>query len=137
MHELANRMLDHFRLVGDQFDLNALRHRLHEIGGRLLNLLAELEDVGAFCRHHADAERGLAFLAHMEGRGIDVTMGDGCDVAEAEHASVALDRSFGNGFGAIKRTGDAQRHALRGGLDCAGRGDIVLLGERVRTVPAA
>ncbi len=98
---------------------------------RLLDVLAEFEDVGALGGDHADTERGLAFLANGEGRGIHVTMGDGGDIAEAEHAAVALDRGFGDGLHAIQRTGNTQRHALRGGLDRAGRGDIVLLGERV------
>ena len=34
VHELADRMLDHLGLVGDLLDIDALRHRLHEIGGR-------------------------------------------------------------------------------------------------------
>jgi hypothetical protein len=89
-----------------------LRHRLHEIRGRSRDVLAELEDIGALRGDDADADRGLAFLAHLEARRIDIAMGDGGDVAQAEHAAVAFDRRFRNRLGAIERTGDAQRHAL-------------------------
>ena len=97
----------------------------------LLDVLAELEDVGALGGDDADAERGLAFLARHEGRRIDEAVGDGGDIAEPEHAAVALDRRLGHRLGAVERAGDAQRHALRGGFDGAGRRDVVLLGERI------
>ena len=131
MHELADRALDHLRLVGDLLDLDALRHGLHEIVGRLLDLLAEFENVGALGGDHADADRGLAFLAGDEGRRIDEAVGDGRDIAEPEHAAIAFDRGLRNRLDAIERAGDAQRHALRGGLNGAGRRDVVLLGERI------
>ena len=75
VHELADGVLDHLRLVGDLLDIDALRHRLHEFGGRLLDLLAEFENVGALGGDDADAERGLAFLAHDEARRIDDSRG--------------------------------------------------------------
>ena len=74
---------------------------------------------------------GLPSWRTDEGRRIDEAMRDGCDIAEAEHAAIALDRRFGNRLDAIERAGDAQRHALRGGFDRAGRRDVVLLGKRV------
>jgi hypothetical protein len=131
MHELADGALDHLRLVGDLLDLDALRHGLHEIIGRLLDFLAEFEDVGALGGDDADAERGLAFLAGDEGRRIDEAVGDGRDIAEPEHAAVAFDRGFRHRLGAVERAGDAQRHALRGGFHRAGGRDVVLLGQRI------
>ena len=131
MHELADGVLDHLGLIGDLLDIDALRHRLHEFGGRVLDVLAEFEDVGALGGDHADAERGLAFLAHHEGRRIDEAVGDGGDIAEPEHPAVAFDRRLRDRLDAVERAGDAQRHALRGGLDRAGRHDVVLLGERI------
>ncbi len=80
---------------------------------------------------------GLALLPDLEIRRIDEAVGDGGDIAEAERAAVALDRRLGDGLGAIERTGDAQRHALRRGFDRAGRLDRVLLGEQSRTASAA
>ena len=68
VHELADGVLDHLRLVGDLLDIDALRHRLHEFGGRVGDLLAELQDVGALGGDDADADGGLAFLARHEGR---------------------------------------------------------------------
>ena len=131
VHELADRMLDDLRLVGDPLDIDALRHRLHEVRGRLLDVLAELEDVGAFGGNDADAERGPAFLANRESWRINEAMRYGCNITQAEHAAIALNRGFGNGFHAVKRAGDAQRHALRRRFDRAGRGDVILLGKRV------
>ena len=58
-------------------------------------------------------------------------MGDGRDIAEPEHPAVAFDRRLRHRLDAVERAGDAQRHALRGGLDRAGRHDVVLLGERI------
>ena len=58
-------------------------------------------------------------------------MGDGGDIAEPEHPAVAFDRRLRDRLDAIERAGDAQRHALRGGLDGAGRHDVVLLGQRI------
>ena len=113
VHELADGVLDHLRLVGDLLDIDALRHRLHEFAVAFVDVLAELEDVGALGGDDADAERGLAFLPHHEGRRIDEAMRDGRDIAEAEHAAVALDRRLGNRLDAVERAGDAQRHALR------------------------
>ena len=75
--------------------------------------------------------RGLAFLTRDESRRIDEAVRDGGDIAEPEHAAIALDRGLGNRLDAIERAGDAQRHALRGGFDRAGRRDVVLLGERI------
>ena len=131
MHEFADGVLDHLRLIRDLLDIDALRHRLHEFGGSTRDVLAELQDVGALGGDHADAERGLAFLAHQKGRRIDIAVGDGCDIAEPEHPAVAFDRRLGHRLDAVERAGDAQRHALRGGLDRAGRHDVVLLGERI------
>ncbi|OIQ74920.1 hypothetical protein GALL_434200 [mine drainage metagenome] len=81
MHEFADRMFDNFRLVGDPVDIDALRHRLHEFSGRTGDILAELQNVGALGRDHADADGGLAFLAHHKARRIDESVGDGGDIA--------------------------------------------------------
>src|ERR1700743_514176 len=131
MYKFADRMLDHFRLVSNTIDIDALRHRFHEFSGGSRHVLAELDNVGALGGDHADADRGLTLLTHDEARRIDVTMADGRDVAKTKDAAVAFHRRLRNGFHAIERTGDAKRHALRRGLDRAGWHDIVLLGERI------
>ena len=131
MHELADGAFDHLRLVGDLLDLDALRHRLHEIVGRLLDVLAEFENIGALGGDDADADRRLAFLAGDEGRRIDEAVGHGGDIAEPEYAAVAFDRGLRHRLGAVERAGDAQRHALRGGFHRAGGRDVVLLGQRI------
>ena len=122
-------MLDHLGLIGDLLDIDALRHRLHESRGGIRDVLAELEDVGTLGGDNADTERGPAFLAHHKARRIDIAVGDGSDVAEPEHPAIALDRRLRHRLDAIERAGDAQRHPLRGGLDRAGRHDVVLFGE--------
>jgi hypothetical protein len=96
------------------------------VGGRL-HLLPEGEDVGALRHHDADAERSLAALAdHEVGRVLEAA-GDGGDVAEAKHAPVRFYRRFGYRTLAVEGAGDAQRNALRAGLDDARRRDRILL----------
>src|SRR6476659_1494473 len=58
-------------------------------GTDIATTITELQNVGALGGDDTDAERGLAFLASDEGRGIDETMRDGGDIAEPEHAAVA------------------------------------------------
>ena len=74
---------------------------------------------------------GLPSWRTMKLGGSTIAMGDGGDIAEPEHPAVAFDRRLGDRLDAIERAGDAQRHALRGGLDRAGRHHVVLLGERI------
>ena len=74
---------------------------------------------------------GLPFCRTTKVRRIDKAVGDGRDVAEAEHAAVGLDRRLGDRLGAVERTGDAQRHALRCGFHDAGRHHRVLPGKRL------
>ena len=112
VHEFTDGVLDHLRLVGDQFDIDALRHRLHEFRGRTGDVLAEFQNVGALGRDHADAERRFTFLARHESRRIDETVRDGRDIAKPEHAAIAFDRRLRDRLDAIERAGDAQRHAL-------------------------
>ena len=53
------------------------------------------------------------------------------DVAEAEGLAIGEDRRFRHGRDALQRSGDPDRHALRLGLEFAGRRQRVLLGERI------
>src|SRR5213078_2582099 len=103
-------------LVGDLLDIDALRHRLHEVGGGVGDVLAELQNVGALGGDDAETDRWLAFLARHKGRRIDETMRDGGDITQAKYAAVAFDRGLGDSLGAIERAGDAQRHTLRRGF---------------------
>ena len=70
---------------------------------------------------------GLPSWRTMKVRRIDEAVGDGGDVAEPEHPAVAFDRRLGDRLDAVERAGDAQRHALRGGLHRAGRHDAFCL----------
>ena len=48
-----------------------------------------------------------------------------------KHAAAGFDRRVGDRLDAVEGAGDAQRHALRAGLDGAGRDDGVLLRQRI------
>ncbi len=106
MNELADRTVDHLRLVRDLLEVDALRYRRHELRGRLADVLAKFENVGALGHHDADAKRGLALLPHHEIGRILITAGDGGDIAEPEHPAAAFDRGLGHRLGAIERAGD-------------------------------
>ena len=92
---------------------------------------AELKDVCALRHHDADADGRIALLPHLEVRRIDIAMRDLCDVAQAEDTAIGLDRRFGDGLDAVKRTGHTQRHALRRGFHGTGGHDGILPGERL------
>ena len=74
---------------------------------------------------------GLPFWRATKRRRIDEAVRDGGDVAEPEHPAVRFDRRFRDRLDAVERAGDAQRHALRGRLDRAGRDDAFCLRERI------
>ena len=129
--ELVHRVIDDLRLIGDLLEIEALRHRGHEVGGCACDIRTEFKDIGALGHHNADANGLLAFLADLEVRRIGKTMGHGGDVTDPEYAAVGFHRRLGDSFDAVERAGDAQRHALRRGLQHAGRHDRVLPGQRL------
>ena len=112
MHEFADGLFNYHRLVGDLLDLDALRHRRHEGVLGLFDFLAELENVGAVGRHHAERQCRRAALPDLEIRRIDKAVAHGGDVAEAEGATAALDRRFRDRLEPVERAGDTERHAL-------------------------
>ena len=98
---------------------SAMRSTLMPCGTALMNsdvaavnILAEFQNVGALGGDDADADRGLAFLAHDEARRIDKAVADGRDIAETKHTAIAFDRRLRHRLDAVERAGDAQRHAL-------------------------
>ncbi len=119
LDEFRDRLLDHVGLVGDLRDLDADRQLGDDAVHGPLQVLTERDDVGAFLHGHAEAERGLAVLAHEEARRVLVAALDGGDVAQAEHLAVGLDRHRGNRGGARERPGDAKIDAVRRGVDRA------------------
>ena len=135
--ELADGVVDDMRLVGDLLEVDALRQRGFDLRHRGFDVLAELDDVGALGHDDADAERRLAALMHQVGRRILEAARHRRDVAEAEARAAGFDRRVGDRLDAVDGAGDAQRHALRAGLDGAGRDDGVLLCQRIRRWPAA
>jgi hypothetical protein len=94
-HEIADRLLDDLRLVGDPVVGEADRRRPHDLGHGRIDVLAEREDVGAFLHDDAEGERGRAALPQQGVGRIDVFSGDAHDVAEPH------DRSIGRGDGGV------------------------------------
>ena len=129
--EFADGMIDDVRLVGDLLEVDALRQRRFDLLHRGFDILAELDDVGALGHDDADAERRLAALTHEIARRILEAARYRRDVAEAEARAAEFDRRVGDGLGAVDGAGDAQRHALRAGLDGACRDHGILLCQRI------
>ena len=125
------------RLVGDLLDVDALRHRTHELVLGSADGLAEVEDVRTLGHHDADAERRLPALAHEVIGGVLEAPGHGGDVAEPEGPARRLDGRLGDGPRAVERASDAERDALSAGLDRPGRHHRVLPLERIQTAPEA
>ena len=95
-------------------DIDALRHRLHEIvGGGLETSLPSSRMLAPLAVTTPMPIAGLPSWRTLKLGGSTKPWRDGGDVAEPEHAAVALDRRFRNRLGAVERAGDAQRHALR------------------------
>ena len=99
---------------------DSLRQVGLELGERRVQRLAEREDVAALLHHDADLERRLALRADEIGRRILVAVRDVGDVAEPERLAVGEDRRLLDRRDALHGAADAQRHALRVGLEFAG-----------------
>jgi hypothetical protein len=129
--ELADGMGNDMRLVGDLLDVDAGRDFGGKAVERGLQMVAEIEDVAALLHDHADDQRRNALLTDEEVGRVLEAAGDGCDVAEAEHFACRFDWRLGHRLLAAQRAADAQRHALRGAVDQAGRDHGVLPGQRI------
>ena len=131
LDEFRDRFLDDVRLVRDLGDLDADRKlggdRLHGA----LEVFTERDDVGAVLHGDAEAERGLAVLAHHEGGRVLVAALAGRDVAQAEHPAVGLDRHRPDGVDAREAARHPQVDAIGRGVDRAARHHGVLLGDAV------
>ena len=126
LEEFRHRAVDDVRLVGDLGDVDADRKlggdRLH----RLLEALAQRQDVGAVLHRDAETERRPAAFAHDEARRVLVAAPDGRDVAQPEDPAVGLHRHRGDRLGAGERAGHAQMDAVGGGVDRAAGDDGIL-----------
>src|SRR3984893_4675328 len=88
-----------------------------------LEIVAERDQVGAVLHGDAQAQRGLAALAHDEARRVLVAALDGGDVAQPEDAAVHLHRHGRDGIHPGKCPGDPQIDALRRGVHRGARRD--------------
>ena len=98
---------------------------------RLVEILAERQDIGALLHHDADLQRRLALRADEIGRGVFVAVFDIGDVAEAKRRAIGEYRRLAHCRDAFQRAGHAHRDALARSLEFAGGIDGVLLGERI------
>ena len=96
--------------------------RLH----RLLEVLAERQNVAAILHRDAKAERRTAALAHHESRRVLVAPFDRRDVTEPEYPAVNLHRDGGDRLGARKGAGHAKMDAVSRGIDRPAGNDGVL-----------
>ena len=110
--ELADQLLDDARLVRDLVDFDAGRNLSFGVRNRILEPLAELQNVGAFGHGDDDTDGFAAVVAHDAARRVLVSAFDGGDIAEPEGHAARLDGDFGDGRLALKRTGDTHVDAV-------------------------
>ena len=131
LDEFRYRLVDDMGLIGDLGDLDADRQLRRDGLHRLLQVLAERDDVRAVGHRDAEPEGRLAAFAHDEGRRVLVAALDRGDVAEPEYAAVRLHRHGGDGFGAGEGAGDPHIDAVRRCIDGSAGDHGVLLGDAV------
>ena len=131
LDEFLDGIADDLRLVGDALNADAHRQFRLEICHRLVDILAEGEDVAALEHDNADADGRFTVLVDQEIAGVLEPARDLRDVAKPERAAARLDRDRLDRVDAVERTGDAQRNALRAGLESAGGRDRILPGDSV------
>ena len=88
LDELADRFLDDLRLVRDEMRLDADRQVGGELGEPLLDVLAELQNVGVLGHRDGEADRRLAVVAEHRLLRVDVGAPHLGDVAQAEEPAV-------------------------------------------------
>src|SRR4029077_12213419 len=88
MDEFVDRVVDDDRLICDLLEIETLRNRGLEIGGRARYRRTELKDIGALRHDDADADRCFAPLPDQKIRRVWITVRHRGDVADAEHAAI-------------------------------------------------
>ena len=126
MDELVDSMVDDDRLIGDLLEIEALWNRGLEIGGRARYRRTELKDIGALRHDDADADRCFAFLPDQKIRRGRDNRASPWRCRRRGTSGHWLPPASRNCFGAVQRSGYAQRHALRRRLQHAGRHDRIL-----------
>ena len=119
------------RLVRDLGDLDANRQFGLDRSHRLLQVLAERDDVGSVGHRDAEPDGRLAAFANDVGRRVLVAALDRGDVAEPEYASVGLHWHGGDGFGAGEGASDPYIDAVGRRIDRSAGDHSVLLGDAV------
>jgi hypothetical protein len=98
---------------------------------RLVEVMAQLDDIAALCHGDADTERFLALPAHLLLRRVHIAARHRGDVAEAEDAVVGADRDRAHRVERVEGARGTQVDAVAGGIEHARRRDGVLLGQRL------
>ena len=83
---------DDGRLVGDALELDAVGQLRLDLGDRLLDRLAEVDDVAVVGHRDAEHQHLLAVVAHRVGRRILVAARDRREVAELDQPAAGGDR---------------------------------------------
>ena len=112
--EVADRLLDHHRLVGHEVHADADRQVADDAVHLGVQRLAELEQVGAGLHADRQADRRLAPVAEQRRRRVGVAAGDGGDVAEPEEAVVDPEVDAAQALLGAELAADAQADRARG-----------------------
>jgi hypothetical protein len=131
LDEFRYRFVNDMGLIGDLGDLDADRQLRRDGLHRLLQVLAERDDVRAVRHRKAEPQGWFAAFANDEGRRVLVAALDRRDIAEPEHTPLCLDRDCGNGLSAGERASDPHIDAVCRCINRSAGDDRVLLGDAV------
>gem|GEM_PF-6564983 len=132
LHELADRALDGLRLILNLRQRDACRQRRLDLGHRLVEQLAQADDVATLAHRHAQRDHLLALEAHGDPLRLGIAALDGGDVAQAHEADGAglrvlrADRQFAQLRQAVELPVDAHPDIAVDRVEQAGALDRVL-----------
>ncbi len=122
----ANRLLDHFRLVGHFVHADAYR----QVGGQLIHArvqgLAERLDIAAFLHGDGQADRRLAVKTEQRPRWVDIATADVGDIRQTVETVIEPQVNVRQVLLRGELARGAHRDPLRAGLDDPGGGHRVL-----------
>ena len=130
-HEVVDRFIHGYGLVGDQHRLYAVRQIRRDVGHLGAHVVAKRQDVAGIAHRYRKTDRGLAVDSEHRLRRIHETAPDGCDVTEPEDPVARYEVDVRNVGFVVERPGHAQEHAFLFGLyDTGGTHQVLRLQRR-------
>ena len=135
--EFPDGFADDGGLIGHALELDAVRKLRLDLGDRLLDRLAEVDDVAVVGHRDAEHQHLLPVVAHGVRRRIFVSARDRREVAELDQPSAGGDRHVADIVQAGELAAHAHQHAVAARVDRAARQQAVLVSQAFGNLSAA